>query len=69
MKVIVDDIVVKTIDDFYIAAMNRHITLSEETVMAKKKRLIASLESLKDYYFIYPKARWKQECASGTPSY
>lgn len=61
MKVIVDDIVVKAIDDFYIAAMNRHITLSEETVMAKKKRLIASLDSLKDYFFIYPKARWKQK--------
>ena len=51
MKVIVDDNVVKAIDDFYIAAMSRHISLSEETVMAKKKRLIASLESLKDYYF------------------
>ena len=61
MKVIVDDNVVKAIDDFYIAAMSRHISLSEETVMAKKKRLIASLESLKDYYFIYPKARWKDE--------
>lgn len=55
MKVIVDDAVVRAIDEFYIAAMNRHISLSEETVMAKKKRLIAALESLKDYYFIYPR--------------
>ena len=61
MKVIVDDAVVRTIDEFYIAAMSRHISLSEETVMAKKKRLIAALESLKDYYFIYPKARWKDD--------
>ena len=61
MKVIVGDNVVKAIDEFYIAAMSRHISLSEETVMAKKERLIASLESLKDYYFIYPKARWKDE--------
>ena len=61
MKVIVGDNVVKAIDEFYIAAMNRHVSLSEETVMAKKKRLLASLESLKDYYFIYPKARWKDE--------
>ena len=61
MKVIVDDNVVKAIDDFYIAAMSRHISLSEETVMAKKERLLASLESLKDYYFIYSKARWKDE--------
>ena len=37
MKVIVDDVVVKEIDSFYIAAMSRHITLSEETVLAKKK--------------------------------
>ncbi len=57
MKVIVDDVVVKEIDSFYSAAMSRHITLSEETVMAKKKRLIEALESLSDYYFIYPKAR------------
>ncbi len=55
MKVIVDDVVVKEIDSFYSAAMNRHITLSEETVMAKKKRLIEALDSLSDYYFIYPK--------------
>ena len=61
MKVIVDDNVVKAIDEFYIAAMNRHVSLSEETVLAKKKRLLASLESLKDYYFIYPKARLKDE--------
>ena len=61
MRVIVDDKVVKSIDSFYLAAMNRHISLSEETVMAKKKRLIAALQSLSDYYFIYPKARWKRE--------
>jgi len=39
MKVIVDDVVVKEIDSFYSAAMSRHITLSEETVMAKKSFL------------------------------
>ena len=61
MKVIVDDVVVKEIDSFYIAAMSRHITLSEETVLAKKKRLIDALDSLCDYYFIYPKARLKQK--------
>ena len=44
MKVIVDDVVVKEIDSFYSAAMSRHITLSEETVMAKKKRLIEALD-------------------------
>ena len=61
MKVIVDDVVVKEIDSFYSAAMRRHITLSEETVMAKKKRLIEALASLSDYYFIYPKARLKRK--------
>ena len=61
MKVIVDDIVVKAIDSFYLAAMNRHISLSEETVMAKKKRLISALGSLSDYYCIYSKARWKRK--------
>ena len=50
MKVIVDDVVVKEINSFYSAAMSRHITLSEETVMAKKKRLIDALGSLSDYH-------------------
>lgn len=61
MRVIIDHKVVKAIDNFYIVAMNRHISLSEGIVMAKKQRLIASLVSLGDYYFIYPKARWKHE--------
>ena len=66
MKVIVDDVVVKEIDSFYSAAMRRHITLSEETVMAKKKRLIEALASLSDYYFIYPKARLKRKWIENT---
>jgi hypothetical protein len=61
MRVIVDDMVVNAIDNFYIVAMSRHISLSEGIVMAKKKRLISALKSLSDYYFIYPKARWKRE--------
>ena len=46
--------VVNAIDNFYIVAMSRHISLSEGIVMAKKKRLISALKSLSDYYFIYP---------------
>ena len=61
MKVIIDDVVVKEIDSFYSVALHSHITLSEETVMAKKKRLIDALRSLSDYYFIYPKARLKRK--------
>ena len=61
MKVLIDKEVVAKIDDFYTAAMSNHISLSEETVSAKKQRLIAALRSLVDYHFVYPKARLKKE--------
>ena len=51
MKVLIDKEVVAKIDDFYTAAMSNHISLSEETVSAKKQRLIAALRSLVDYHF------------------
>ena len=57
MKVVIDDLVVEKIDAFYDAAMGRHITLGEETVMHKKNRLISSLKSLGDYPALYAKAR------------
>ena len=66
MKVLVDKKVVSQIDAFYIAAMSRHVTLSEGTVLAKKDRFMSALRSLPEYYHIYPKARLKKEwIASG----
>ena len=46
MKVVVTPLVEAKIDAFYDAAMVNHPLLSEQTVMAKKKRLIASLQIL-----------------------
>jgi hypothetical protein len=46
MKVVVLPVVENRIDDFYIAAMQKHPLLSKETVMAKKNRLMASLQTL-----------------------
>ena len=64
MRVIIDDRVTQTFDAFYNAAMERHISLSEETVMKKKSRLIESLKSLGDMPVLYDKARLKKEWMS-----
>jgi hypothetical protein len=46
MKVVVLPDVELKLDEFYTAAMINHPLLSEQTVMDKKKRLIASLQTL-----------------------
>lgn len=58
MKILIKPRVHWAIDDFYDAALRHHYhTLSFETVENKKKRLYEGIESLKDYYTIFPKAR------------
>ena len=46
MKVLIKPLVRERLDEFYEAAMKNHITLGEETVLAKKERLIAALSTL-----------------------
>ncbi len=46
MRVLIKPLVRERLDEFYEAAMKRHITLGEETVLAKKERLIAALSTL-----------------------
>ena len=46
MKVLIKPLVRERLDEFYEAAMKCHITLSEDTVLAKKERLIDSLSTL-----------------------
>lgn len=60
MTVRIDNNVHAQIEDFYITSVAMHPTLSEEVVQAKKKRLYAALQSLKDYARIYSKARYKR---------
>lgn len=61
MRIIIDEKVHQSIEDFYRAAMNKHITLTYQTVEDKKNRLYDSIEDLKYNHRIYPKARLKQE--------
>lgn len=60
MRVIIDNEVHLAIEDFYRAAMVRHITLSFQTVEDKKNRLYDAIEDLRFNHRIYPKARLKQ---------
>ena len=63
MKVLVKPLVRERLDEFYEAAMKHHITLGEETVLAKKERLISALSTLETIQG-FSKARyndmWKQ---------
>lgn len=47
MRVIIDNEVHLAIEDFYRAAMVRHITLSFQTVEDKKNRLYDAVEDLR----------------------
>lgn len=61
MKVVVSNKVHLGIQDFYDAAMERHSTLSYETVYNKMDRLYSALESLGKFPVLYAKARLKEE--------
>lgn len=63
MRIIIDETVHLSIEDFYRAAMHNHITLTFETVENKKNRLYDSIADLRFYHKIYPKAYMKQEWA------
>jgi hypothetical protein len=61
MRVVVDKKVHLSIQDFYDAAMMRHISLSYETVVRKLERLYSSLDSLGRFPTLYAKARLKED--------
>ena len=61
MRIIIDNEVHLAIENFYRAAMSRHITLSQQTVEDKKNRLYDAIEDLRYSYRIYPKARLRQD--------
>lgn len=60
MKTLVSARVSLQVDEFYRYAMQKHISLSESMVDAKKNRLLNALESLGDFPSLYPPARLKQ---------
>lgn len=64
MRVVVDNKVHLSIQDFYDAAMESHSTLSYETVYNKMNRLYSALESLGRFPVLYAKARLKDEWIS-----
>lgn len=61
MRVIIDEKVHLSIENFYRAALQNHTTLSFQTVENKKNRLYDALEDLRYSHGVYPKARLKQE--------
>ncbi len=61
MKVIIDKKVQTSIQDFYDAAMERHITLSYTSVIDKMNRLYDSLEDLGKIPSLYAKSRLKED--------
>ena len=61
MRVIIEKKAIECIDAFYLAAMQNHPLLSEETVMKKKQRLISSLNSLGEMPSLYAKSRLKED--------
>ena len=60
MKVIIEQQVRLSILEFYAVSMQLHPTLDKATVQAKVERLIASMQDLERFYYIYPLARLKQ---------
>ena len=61
MRIIIDDEVHLSIESFYRAALQNHISLGFQSVENKKNRLYDAIESLRTYHRIYPKARLKQQ--------
>lgn len=61
MRIIVDSAVHEAIAEFYRYELDNHLSLSYKTVEAKKERLYKAIDSLRDYYRIYPTARLKRE--------
>ena len=60
MIVRIDNALHAEIENFYAISMLLHPTLDEAVVQAKKARLYAAIRLLKDYAYIYPRARYKR---------
>lgn len=61
MKIIISDKASNAVNSFYEEALKRHDALDERTITKKVRRLYAGIKSLKSFYSIYPKARYKKE--------
>ena len=61
MRVIIDDRVHDTIENFYRVSLRLHPTLDEVTVEKKKDRLYAALDTLREFPFRNGEARHKEE--------
>lgn len=64
MLVVIENQVHNVIEDFYEKSLLRHVTLDEETVRRKKKRLYDALEELGRFPYIYPLARYRHDWKS-----
>lgn len=65
MRVIVKDTVYQAVEDFYVAAMEKHPTLDIQTVLNKEERLYNALRTLGRTYYLYSESRyvpdWKRK--------
>ena len=61
MQVYISKRVHQAIEEFYDIALQRHPALDEKTVVKKMQRLYDAMESLSDFAYIYPLARYKSE--------
>lgn len=59
MRVVIDNLVHETLEEFYSISMALHPTLDEVVVEKKKVRLYAALRGLATHASIYPLARIK----------
>ena len=58
MRVIIHENVYQTVEDFYMAAMEKHPTLDIQTVLNKEQRLYNALQTLGRTYYLYNEARY-----------
>ena len=58
MRVIIREAVYQSVEDFYVAAMEKHPTLDIQTVLNKEERLYSALEALGETYYLYNEPRY-----------
>ena len=65
MRVIIRDTVYAAVEDFYVAAMEKHPSLDLQTVLNKEERMYNELQTLGTTYYLWKEARyvldWKRK--------
>ena len=65
MRVIIKDTVYSAVEDFYVAAMEKHPSLDLQTVLNKEERMYKALQELGETYYLFNESRyvidWKRK--------